>query len=280
MGATTSKITLVLPSMSGTNGVLTATVGTSNGCGTAITCGGTTTYASQSTFTAVLASQGQAGANVVFTVGANAAKASVPCSVTVATGLTNANANQAANLASRTVAFTLTTANQPASVAAATIAASTAVTGAPTPSPTPSSTTVTWYVQSTVSLAGLTAATFTATAQTGFKEVIAAGAGGSYTSSDVAITGYSRRRALSVTYRLTVASQSAATTAATTLNTFMTGTTFLTSLQAKSGMSGVTGVTVTSSAAAASSTSSSGVASRTAISLMGLVTILVALRLA
>merc|ERR1712072_335379 len=241
MGATTSKITLVLPSMSGTNGVLTATVGTSNGCGTAITCGGTTTYASQSTFTAVLASQGQAGANVVFTVGTNPAKASVPCTVTVATGLTNANANQAANLASRTVAFTLTTANQPASVAAATIAASTAVTGAPTPSPTPSSTTVTWYVQSTVSLAGLTAATFTATAQTGFKEVIAAGAGGSYTSSDVAITGYSRRRALSVTYRLTVASQAAATTAATTLNTYMTGTSFLTNLQAKSGMSGVTG---------------------------------------
>merc|ERR1712167_439495 len=144
-------------------------------------------------------------------------------------GLTNANANQAANLASRTVAFTLSTsqlANGPASVAAATIAASTAVTGAPTPSPTPSSTTVTWYVQSTVSLAGLTASTFTATAQTGFKEVIASNAGGSYTSSDVAITGYSRRRALSVTYRLTVASQSAATTAATTLNTFMTGTTF------------------------------------------------------
>merc|ERR1712072_447744 len=244
MGATTSKITLVLPSMSGTNGVLAATVGTSNGCGTPTTCGGTTTYASQSTFTAVLASQGQAGANVVFTVGANAAKASVPCSVTVATGLTNANANQAANLASRTVAFTLTnsqTANGAASVAAATIATSTAVTGAPTPSPTPSSTTVTWYVQSTVSLAGLTAATFTATAQTGFKEVIAAGAGGSYTSSDVAITGYSRRRALSVTYRLTVASQSAATTAATTLNTYMTGTSFLTNLQAKSGMSGVTG---------------------------------------
>merc|ERR1712167_152019 len=93
--ATTNKITLVLPSMSGTNGALTATVGTSNGCGTATTCGGVATYASQSTFTAVLASQGQAGANVVFTV---------------ATGLTNANANQAANLASRTAVHPL---NQP-----------------------------------------------------------------------------------------------------------------------------------------------------------------------
>merc|ERR1711924_358223 len=108
-----------------------------------------------------------------------------------------------------------------------------------------------------VSLAGVTAAQFDATAQTEFKGVVATGmASGTttYSASDVTIVSYSRRRALSCQFRVAVADAAAAPTGASTLNTYMASDTFLTNLQAMPSVgSSITGATVTSSAVAGSS---------------------------
>jgi hypothetical protein len=285
--ALADKITLVLPSFQGTTKTTTqtATAISRSGCGSYsyTTC----TWSGQSTFTAAITSA-SSDQTIVFTTASNALPASTGCTVVLSTAAgisTPASANQAANFATRTVSVTVAAT---ADIAAATIAASTAVTGAPTPSPTPtptpSSSSTSHYVQATVSLAGVTAAQFDATAQTEFKGVVATGmASGTttYSASDVTIVSYSRRRALSCQFRVAVADASAATTGASTLNTYMGSGTFLTNLQAMPSVgSSITSATVTSSAVAGSSVSTSGVASATTLAVAGWVAILVALRLA
>lgn len=285
--ALADKITLVLPSFQGTTKTTTqtATAISRSGCGSYSTT--TCTWSGQSTFTGAITSA-SSGQTIVFTTASNALPASTGCTVVLSTAAgisTPASANQAANFATRTVSVTVAAT---ADIAAATIAASTAVTGAPTPSPTPtptpSSSSTSHYVQATVSLAGVTAAQFDATAQTEFKGVIATGmASGTttYSASDVTIVSYSRRRALSCQFRVAVADASAATTGASTLNTYMGSGTFLTNLQAMPSVgSSITSATVTSSAVAGSSVSTSGVASAATLAVAGWVAILVALRLA
>ena len=80
---------------------------------------------------------------------------------------------------------------------------------------------------------------FDAAAQTSFKAVIADAAGplcnGPCTASDVTITSYGRRQALTVEFELLVSTAADATVAADGLNTFMSSPAFVEALVSQGG---------------------------------------------
>jgi len=140
-------------------------------------------------------------------------------------------------------------------------AASSSPTPLPTPtpsSPSPSPTATTHTVESTVSLTGISAALFTTTERTSFKDVIASylqvcGTAGATqcTSADVTIVSASRRDTVSVQFRVPTASSTSAANGANALNTAISGTnaaTFKANLVAKGG--NLASVTATSVAVA------------------------------
>merc|ERR1712225_109648 len=141
---------------------------------------------------------------------------------------------------------------------------------APTPPPAPAH-----FIEAEIKLTGITVAQFDATAKANFKSVIAAGMTGVSAADvyDVKAVAATRRSGIKVSFKVKVASASAATSGATTLNTFLSDTTgtngFLKKLKAKGGALGsVTGVTVTKAPKAKTSVTVSGVANTAILSLM------------
>merc|ERR1712054_551151 len=145
------------------------------------------------------------------------------------------------------------------------------------PAPSPPGTTTIQVVKATVTLPGVTAAAFNANTEAGKKVRLAfpaaiaskmkvCGTSGTAqcTSSDVVITGVSRRRSgAKVEFYVKTASAAAAKSGATALNTILTkngGADFVTTLKAEAKKAGatelekVTGVTVTKAPAAGTQT--------------------------